>query len=112
MIHYTTYWLEGQEMTRTGPDEYEIDSALPEPMRQAVKSLWGDFDGATCQAHNHPQDVSPGIGWGLYGDYDEQTRFTECAAVTDGTRTWLVCEDCHAALDPSPLAPEPPSAPG
>lgn len=73
-------------------------------VHDALARLEDNFDGATCEAENHPEEVSALVGFYLddRDDYTAREGFRYVAIVDDGTRAFLICEDCHGALLPKP----------
>ncbi len=85
------------------PEGEDLPAAVIERLRRLVDD---DFDNGHCEANGcggNTVDVRPGgslprancVGYGLFGEADEDTRWTWAAIVVlaDG-RTVLTCEDC------------------
>jgi len=100
----TIYHVEEAEFTRGYETTYASDDAPNPRVAAAARRVAENFDGLGCEALNCPHADGAGTPVGFYLAEDaedrEVVRFAYTAIVDDGTRAFLICEDCHAALLP------------
>jgi hypothetical protein len=101
--------LDSDPLTMRGYEQYDVDlpKDTPAALIAAVERLSADFDGASCGL------CGGHVGWGLYGDRDEYSRFTFTTLVVRPApaKTDLrLCEECTMiVLDDVPVGqPDPP----
>lgn len=93
-VRFLTFEVADEAYAVSWGNEQPVLPTIPEPYASVLDGL--EVDAHTCSACE-----TRGVGFCLEGDADEICRWNWLTIAHDGSRTWMLCEECAQSLEPS-----------